>query len=227
MPCMCADTACPSCGPAQGFDPKWEELIEKFGTEHGKLLDRMSVSTSEPNPDPPGGEIVSHEEPLEDESFLEALRWMFEQGQAQGHQDAAVAAWEAEGQEMEEALSRPPVWGWMEMHGEYYSGEFGTMEEAIEEARGNLGGDAEFKVGEGHFMDPADLLPDTDWFFESMTDTANDNGMPDGQDYPDVGEEGTRELKRVLEAWARKYAPSTWYLVEDVVIVNGDGPCEG
>ena len=34
MPCMCGDPYCPSCGPAQGFDPSYEkfldEVFEKF-----------------------------------------------------------------------------------------------------------------------------------------------------------------------------------------------------
>lgn len=29
-PCMCGDTMCPSCGPAQGYDPKFEVLCEKL-----------------------------------------------------------------------------------------------------------------------------------------------------------------------------------------------------
>lgn len=28
MPCLCGDTACPSCGPAQGYDPKYEAALE-------------------------------------------------------------------------------------------------------------------------------------------------------------------------------------------------------
>ena len=28
MPCMCGDTACPSCGPAQGYDPEFEKVCE-------------------------------------------------------------------------------------------------------------------------------------------------------------------------------------------------------
>jgi len=28
MPCMCGDTACPSCGPAQGHDPDFDLVVE-------------------------------------------------------------------------------------------------------------------------------------------------------------------------------------------------------
>ena len=28
MPCMCGDTMCPSCGPAQGYDPKFDRFCE-------------------------------------------------------------------------------------------------------------------------------------------------------------------------------------------------------
>jgi len=27
-PCMCGDTGCPSCGPAQGYDPVHEQVCE-------------------------------------------------------------------------------------------------------------------------------------------------------------------------------------------------------
>ena len=30
-PCLCGDTACPSCGPAQGHDPIYEMVIEFLG----------------------------------------------------------------------------------------------------------------------------------------------------------------------------------------------------
>ena len=42
-PCLCGDTACPSCGPAQGYDPAWErleeEMCEKFGFMHDLFED--------------------------------------------------------------------------------------------------------------------------------------------------------------------------------------------
>lgn len=28
MPCMCGDTMCPSCGPAQGYDPIFQRITE-------------------------------------------------------------------------------------------------------------------------------------------------------------------------------------------------------
>ena len=28
MPCMCGDIMCPSCGPAQGYDPAFEAVVE-------------------------------------------------------------------------------------------------------------------------------------------------------------------------------------------------------
>lgn len=28
MPCLCGDTACPSCGPAQGYDLKYEVVCD-------------------------------------------------------------------------------------------------------------------------------------------------------------------------------------------------------
>lgn len=28
MPCMCGDVMCPSCGPAQGYNPEFEALCE-------------------------------------------------------------------------------------------------------------------------------------------------------------------------------------------------------
>ncbi len=38
MPCMCGDTACPSCGPAQGYDPKYEAAFEATFEELAKVL---------------------------------------------------------------------------------------------------------------------------------------------------------------------------------------------
>ena len=29
-PCMCGDYMCPSCGPAQGYDPQFELIVEKL-----------------------------------------------------------------------------------------------------------------------------------------------------------------------------------------------------
>ena len=30
MPCMCGDTMCPSCGPAQGYDPGLEAVCDRI-----------------------------------------------------------------------------------------------------------------------------------------------------------------------------------------------------
>ena len=27
--CLCGDTACPSCGPAQGFDPSFDDFVDE------------------------------------------------------------------------------------------------------------------------------------------------------------------------------------------------------
>ena len=40
MPCMCGDTACPSCGPAQGCDPEREKFLEDLaGGRFGDLFE--------------------------------------------------------------------------------------------------------------------------------------------------------------------------------------------
>jgi len=33
MPCMCGDSCCPSCGPAQGFNPS-EEIVVDYLCDH-------------------------------------------------------------------------------------------------------------------------------------------------------------------------------------------------
>lgn len=38
MSCMCGDTMCPSCGPAQGHDPTHERLVETLAEEMKDLL---------------------------------------------------------------------------------------------------------------------------------------------------------------------------------------------
>jgi hypothetical protein len=43
---MCGDTNCPSCGPAQGYDPQLEEAIETFTEETFEFIetpDELSV----------------------------------------------------------------------------------------------------------------------------------------------------------------------------------------
>ena len=41
-PCMCGDSACPSCGPAQGYDPAYELVVEflceSFATPCGDIV---------------------------------------------------------------------------------------------------------------------------------------------------------------------------------------------
>ncbi len=46
MPCMCGDTACPSCGPAQGFDPVREMV---FDWVMGTLFSGGYAPTEEPD----------------------------------------------------------------------------------------------------------------------------------------------------------------------------------
>ncbi len=41
-PCLCGDTACGSCGPAQGYDPHFEKNIEKWDDELVTFLKKQN-----------------------------------------------------------------------------------------------------------------------------------------------------------------------------------------
>lgn len=47
MACMCGDYLCPSCGPAQGYDPKFEALCETLGDRVGAFFDGIPLSAKE------------------------------------------------------------------------------------------------------------------------------------------------------------------------------------
>lgn len=73
MPCMCGDTNCPSCGPAQGYnlalDAFWDSLLEKFpGIED--LISRVDIVT-------------------EDVDVEELIEWVLEEGIREGLAQAA------------------------------------------------------------------------------------------------------------------------------------------
>lgn len=38
-PCLCGDPYCPSCGPAQGFDPDWMRFLDGLGEKFQWLMD--------------------------------------------------------------------------------------------------------------------------------------------------------------------------------------------
>lgn len=45
-PCLCGDYMCPSCGPAQGYDPRYEALYDKVSEELPKFLETIASYTS-------------------------------------------------------------------------------------------------------------------------------------------------------------------------------------
>ena len=46
-PCMCGDIMCPSCGPAQGYDPKYEALYDKVFDRLPDFLAGVASLTSD------------------------------------------------------------------------------------------------------------------------------------------------------------------------------------
>jgi len=42
-PCLCGDYMCPSCGPAQGYDPKFEALCEKLAERLPALVEGLGI----------------------------------------------------------------------------------------------------------------------------------------------------------------------------------------
>jgi hypothetical protein len=46
-PCLCGDYMCPSCGPAQGYDPKFEALCETLGDRVGTFFEGIGLSAKE------------------------------------------------------------------------------------------------------------------------------------------------------------------------------------
>jgi hypothetical protein len=101
------------------------------------------------------------------------------------------------------------VWGFAESEDdERWSGMCGSREEAIAEARSELGlaSDQDFYIIRGRKPAAADFVPDVDWILEHMGDQAGDQIGEIAEEFPDVTDEGRAALTRYLEAWARKYA---------------------
>lgn len=46
-PCLCGDTACPSCGPLQGYDPQFEALCDTLGDRVGAFFEGIPLSAKE------------------------------------------------------------------------------------------------------------------------------------------------------------------------------------
>lgn len=46
-PCMCGDTMCPSCGPAQGYDPVYEKMYETLSGRIDALCDGFSLTDTQ------------------------------------------------------------------------------------------------------------------------------------------------------------------------------------
>lgn len=101
MTCMCGDTACWSCGPAQGFDPDREALMEDLTEAF------------------PWVEILM-EEPGNEEKLTALIDWVLERGIAEGvRQVEDAAADSAEAAEVEEAER---------LAADYFSGRAGSDE---------------------------------------------------------------------------------------------------
>ncbi len=74
MPCLCGDTACPSCGPAQGFDPRLEAFWDKAFEKWPELQDAVE------------GPLMSY---LED-AFGFAIEFGYIVGRADGAEDSYI-----------------------------------------------------------------------------------------------------------------------------------------
>lgn len=88
MACMCGDTACGSCGPAQGYDLAYERLLEEMADAFPWTVDLED-----------GGLLVEHfgSEPVAEvpasgpAAFSDLVRWLLDRGIAEGLQQAAEA----------------------------------------------------------------------------------------------------------------------------------------
>ena len=67
-PCICGDTACPSCGPAQGYDPILEKLYDRIGERWPRVVEAITDWTD----------------------LEEAMAYAFSEGVAQGHEDERI-----------------------------------------------------------------------------------------------------------------------------------------
>jgi hypothetical protein len=95
---------------------------------------------------------------------------------------------------------------------EEFTGSCATREEAIAEATAEFNGEP-FYVSEAESPDPDLYTPNVDNIIEDMRDRALDNGAPEcAEDWPDVSDEGQKELEELLAAWARKHCQPSWYI---------------
>jgi hypothetical protein len=117
---------------------------------------------------------------------------------------------------MQEKAKASEVWGYADSpRAERWEGSYATREEAIEAGRGECQPDDPLYVHRGRSPDPANFLPTAEWIASDMGARASDEHDSElVGDWPDVNPEALAELDAILDAWAKKHAPCTFWEAE-------------
>jgi hypothetical protein len=108
------------------------------------------------------------------------------------------------------------AWFWDEdQHAERWSGgPYRSREDAIADARRELGLEAEFYVAEGTQSTPDHYMPDAEDVLGWAREQACDDAGESAEEFGDCSDEAEAELTSLLAAWANKYLEVTFWSID-------------
>lgn len=113
-----------------------------------------------------------------------------------------------------------PAWGWSTMDGERYTGA-PTREQAIADAREELGAGATFLVGPAVHPMPERFFPGASEIVDGAGEASYDEVDEAAEGWPKpVAKEALAELDAAITAWARRYCPVDFWMVEKPEVIT-------
>lgn len=113
-------------------------------------------------------------------------------------------------------------WGYGPVQAERYH-TCDTFEEAYETAK-NEYPDQSFDLAYGEESVASDFTPTADWILDQMANSASDQVGEVAEDWPpeQISEEAKEELQGLLDAWAEKHCPCSFWTASASCTIDPD-----